>query len=188
MATRKTTKTRNWDEVEEYGEGNFQRIEPGAYVVQITQGTDLALKQYNEFLYDISEGDYAGYYNDEFYHDKDYAHRIIRSYKETALGFYKGFFRAVEKSNPGWQFNGDEHDAHQYEGKYVGIVLQEEEYESNQGEVKTRLNVARVLPADDVRDGNAPVLSLKKLPSSSVPPADVAKAPTVTVYDEDVPF
>jgi hypothetical protein len=175
--------SRNWDEVKEFGETNFQKLTAGCYVVRITQGTDFSIKEYNDFLYDIAEGDSAGYYNDEFWWNKDWAHHFIRSYKETALGFYKGFFRAVEKSNPGWQFNGDEHDAHQFEGKVVGVVLQSEEYLSNQAEVRTRLNVARVIPADDVREGRAVALPLKELP-------DEIKRPGRPVLDvpDDVPF
>jgi hypothetical protein len=176
---------RDWDAVEEYGESNFRRIEPGCYVAKIVYGEDLALKEYSLFLYDIAEGDFAGYYNDSYYADKDYAHRIIRSYKESALGFYKGFFKAVEKSNPGWQFNGDEHDARQFEGRRIGIVLQEEEYIGNDGELKIRLNVAKTVSADDVRDGTVLPLPIKRLEAALKPPAP--PAPQKPPYD-DVPF
>ena len=53
---------------------------------------------------------------------------------EKAIGMLKGGMKAVEESNPGYQWNWDENTI---KGKKVGIGIREEEYEANDGSVKT---------------------------------------------------
>jgi hypothetical protein len=179
----------DWESVDEAGE--YRKLAPGCYVAKIIKAWDLPHKEYNQFLYDIQEGDSAFYFSDEFYFDKDWTHQFFRSYKQRALSFYKSFFRAVEKSNPGGQFSGDEHDARQFQGKLVGIVLQEEEYESNLGDVRVRLSVAKTIDAAEVRNGSAKPLPRKLLEGSSTQgaPSTDNSALTVSVFDsDDIPF
>lgn len=91
---------------------------------------------------------------------------FIRSYKEKALPFFKGFVTCVEKSNPGYRWNGDENGLHR---KLIGLVLGEEEYErSETHEIKKRLIVTGVRCIDDIRNGNFTVPELKKLDRSTL--------------------
>ena len=50
---------------------------------------------------------------------------FFRSYKESTIGFFKGFITAIEKSNPAYRWDWNEQGL---KGKLIGIVLQEEEY------------------------------------------------------------
>jgi hypothetical protein len=87
------------------------------------------------------------------------------SYKETALGMLKGRLEAIEKSNPGFDpfAAWDAGRLDMFKGRLLGINLQEEEYLTRDDQVRTRLNVCQVIPADDVRQGRVTVREKKNL-------------------------
>lgn len=66
---------------------------------------------------------------------------FVKSYKQKALRFFKGFKTAVEESNRNYTFKNDPQSL---VGKFMGVVLGEEEYRANDGSVKTRLYVHEV--------------------------------------------
>lgn len=169
--------------------GSRERLKPGGYVVRITAVNDNVKKEYLEILYDIAEGPAAGYYADAFFDDKPYAHRLIRSYKETALGLFKRFTEAVDASN-GTAFTAQVEKGFsegQLVGKVLGIVLAEEEYISNRGEVARRLNDVTDLPADKIRAGEFTVPDIKKLEPQGSAPATAAPEPDF-IPDASIPF
>ena len=139
--------------------GSFPRLVTGGYIVRITGVEDVSDKEYLSIVYDIASGDFKDFFSEEFYNGKEYLHRIIRSYKETALGMFKNFYRRVEDSNQGFVFDCDES---KLVGKYVGIVLSEEEYYSNTGDLKTRLYVSDIRSTRQIQDGDFVVKELKK--------------------------
>ena len=92
------------------GDGGFTPLPEGAYVVEIVAVMDNEEREYLEVTFDVAEGEYAGYYSDEWGVAHPYAHQIKVSYKEKALGMLKGWLDALTASNPGFDaeacFNG----------------------------------------------------------------------------------
>lgn len=120
----------NWGSVDAKSEGEFARIEPGAYVGCIGSMEDFPSKEYVQMLFDIIEGPHKGYFSDGFYADKPWAHSMILSYKDTALGMLKGRFQTIEACNPGFDpfAAWDAGSLDMFAGRKVGLVFREEEY------------------------------------------------------------
>lgn len=159
--------------------GDFERLPAGGYVVTITDVIDKPKASYLMITYDIAEGKFAGHFK-ETSNDLVAIHQFIRSYKETALGMFKAFVNAVEASNDGFKWSWDEAALI---GKKVGIVLGEEEYENNRGEVKTGLKVRSCRSAEAIRKGDFKVPEPKKLEK-----ADAVPEGFTALADADLPF
>lgn len=129
----------NFEQVEASVEGSYKQLPPGAYACAIMGAEDFESRQYVQVLVDIIDGEYANYFSDKFYRDRPWAHRIIMSYKETALGMLKGRLQAITACNPGFDaeaaWNGGNLDA--FVGKAVGVVFRQEQYfDTKTGEFK----------------------------------------------------
>lgn len=178
-------KVLNWESVEE--SAPFSKLPAGGYVIKIVDVEDMPAKEYLNVIYDIKEGEFSGFYSDDFGRLNPWAHRFVRSYKESAAGMFKQFLARLEDSNrdfsiAAWQRRSDERDLI---GLELGIVLQNEQYTNNQGEDRERLNVVGVYAAQDIRNGDY------KLPEPKDKRTQVAGGAAdtvpVDVYD-DLPF
>lgn len=120
----------NWASIEaSNGGGGFDRLEPGAYVGVITAMTDEEVKQYVRLLFDVAEGPHKGFFSDDFYKDKPWAHQMILSYRDKALPMLKGRMETVNGCNPGFDaMAAFDANLSLFVGKRVGVVLREEEY------------------------------------------------------------
>ena len=194
------------------GGGEFKKLPAGGYVVKIvavrTEGESYGQvinypeeKLYIKLIYDIAEGEFAGYYSDDYWSDPehDFGHQIYLSWKN--MGAFKGNVHLIEDSNPGFDFMAA-FNADQYGlmiGKQLGIVLGEEEYIANDGSVKTKFGFPRIKSVDAIREGKFKVPPLKKLDGGdsgepalvSTPLAAAANQAvdaTASVYDYDLPF
>lgn len=179
-------KSFNWSSISATGDGGgFERLEAGPYVARITDFIDMPSREYVEVVYDIAEGPKAGFYSDDWGRSHPYAHHFFLSYKDSALGMLKGRLEAIAASNAGFDpfAAWDAAQASMFVGRLVGINLQEEEYERNDGEIATRLNVCSVVPAGDVREGKVKTRPKKALGKAAKP---AAKA--VDVYKGEIPF
>lgn len=120
----------NFDNIEASEEGSYKQLPAGAYVCTIMEANDYEKREYVELLVDIIDGEYKDYFSDRFYADKPWAHRIIMSYKDTALGMLKGRLQTIAKCNPGFDaeaaWNGGA--LQKFTGKAVGVVFRQEEY------------------------------------------------------------
>lgn len=130
--------------------GAFPRPEAGGYVVKIVHAEDVPDREYLKLEYDIAEGAFKGYYTDTMERAGFWGATLYRSYKKGTEDFFKGFVRAVEESNPGYCWDWDERTL---EGKLVGFVLGEEEYQKNDGTIGTRLTVCQNMSCDSIRAG-----------------------------------
>lgn len=185
------------------GGGGFKKMPAGGYVVQIqavrTEGEDYGRivnypeeKMYVKLIYDIAEGEFAGKFSDDYWTgtDKDWGHQIYLSWKN--MGAFKGSIQAIEESNPGFDamaaFTADKWSL--FVGKYVGIVIGEEEYIGNDGNVKTRYTFPRLKSAQDIRDGKFRVPELKTLDGGSSTPASNSGQDAQAAADpyDDIPF
>lgn len=172
----------NWNEVKESGNSEFKRLPAGGYVCRITKVKDFPDKEYLLIEYDVAEGEYKGWWAETEERAGFWGGHFVRSYKDSAAGFFKGFISAVEKSNPGFEWAWDENALL---GKLVGLVLNEEEYRKNNGDIGNRLNVAKNLDISTIRSSDFTVPEKKCLPVINNPFASTGFA---EITDADVPW
>lgn len=179
----------SWNNITASTDSGFTPLPAGPYVARLVELTDNPNREYVEAIFDIAEGEHAGYYSDDWGKSHPYAHHFFMSYKDSALGMLKGRLDAIAKSNPGFDpeaaWNAGRLDM--FVGRIVGINLQEEEYERNDGEVGTRLNVCQVVDAQRVRDGSVKPRDKKTLGGSSKPRSGSGQV-TTTPYNGPIPF
>ena len=177
----------NLNDVQEAGE--FKRVKPGAYICKITAVEDVTAKEYLKISYDIDDGEFKGYYSEmrENHPDWLWAGAYVRSYKETALGLFKRFCSAVSKSNGSYVFDAGDVNSEERTlvGKRIGLILQEEEYNSNTGDIRTRLKVAREFPIDKLAEQTVPDIIRLPHTGSCDSSNSVFVEPGI---DEEVPF
>ena len=189
-------KPNNWNEVQEFSDR--QKLPLGAYVCKVKQvriqdnsfGSQLCM------LFDISEGEYAGYfqkdYNGNTAQDKKWR-GVLRVWvpnddgsdkdEMTKRGF-KGMVTAFEKSNPGYVWDWNENSL---VNKQVGILFRNEEWNYN-GKQGWAVRPFRAISVDTVRDESY------TLPKDKPLSATTNVAPTnpnngyVEVEDDELPF
>ena len=128
----------NWNEVKEFSDR--AKLPLGAYVCQVKQcrvldndyGSQLAI------LFDISEGEYKGFFADEFAANQQQDKKwkgVLRVWlpkddgsdkDELTKSILKGMVTAFENSNLGYTWNWNEKSL---EGKQIGILFRNEEWE-----------------------------------------------------------
>lgn len=171
--------------------GDFQRLPAGGYIAKIQAVKDVDDKSYLLVTFDIAEGEKRGFFANTDA-DHEYLHQFIRSYKETALGMFKGFLKAVDNSN-GTNFEPQAEKGfaeQQLVGKVIGILVGYEEYVSNRGDVRERMRV-NTRSAETIRSGNFTVPELKKLETGNAGSgaAPVSPVPGFEgITDADIPF
>ena len=179
----------NWGSVEEAKE--FERLGSGGYVCKIVSITDNPQKEYLKVVMDVAEGGFKNYGADaEKRNGNDWSYiRMFRSYKEKALGMFKAFLAALEKSNPSFKADDFDGDERKLIGLLVGVVLGYEEYQKNDGTIGIRTYVRTLTSADKIRKKEFKVPDLKKLTTATTTTATPQPAPAASAYeDEDLPF
>lgn len=149
----------NWDAIEERQEGGFQNPPPGGYIVRIVSVKDDEAKEYLKLDWDYTTPPWAGFNEQTFNRAGFWPTTLFRSYKESAMGFFKAFKTAVEQSNPGYIF--DWRNPLGLQGKFIGVVLGEELYINKRGEKKSRLYVEQCRSVQAIRDGDYEVPGVK---------------------------
>lgn len=168
----------NWDEV---GELNSLPT-PGGYAARIIKVDDDEDREFLKITWDFADGEFKGSNQECFDQRGFWPMAFIKSYKPTALKFFKAFKTAVEKSNPGYEFKNSPQSL---VNKYMGVVLGEEEYIANDGNVKTRLYVDQIRSGEAIRNGDFKIPELKRLKQD---PAASKFAPLPDTDDGDLPF
>lgn len=171
--------------------GEFARPTAGGYICKIIDVEDVPLNKntgkgdYLHIEYDIADGDFEGYYKEQ--NDRwggNWNASFIRSYKEKAQGMFKHFINCVEQSNNGFVWDWNEKSL---VGKFVGLVLGEEEYENKKGEIKTKLVVKGVKTPFEIKEGNFKIPPIKKLERTQAQ-TDNGFSPIDNVDTSDLPF
>lgn len=180
----------NWDNVQEATEQKSLPV--GGYIAGIYNAVDVPGKEYLNICWDVVEGEYKDYFKNLTksmiergkLNQGDWAYSGItkKSYKEKALPFFKGFLTSVEQSNQGYKFNNDEKTLR---GKFVGVVLAEEEYRANDGSIKTKLVVSKFTSVAKIREGDFEIPP-KKLLNDNIGNAPIAYANANA--EDDLPF
>lgn len=157
----------NWDDIQEQNGGEFERPAPGGYIARIVRVEDVEDREYLKIEWDFEDGKYKGDNQATYDRAGFWPIALIRSYKEKALGFFKGFKTCVEVSNPGYVF--DTRNVQGLVGKLFGVVIGEEEYTKNDGSIATRNYVNACRSVKAIREGDFKVPELKKLAACPAP-------------------
>lgn len=158
-------KINDFDKVQE-NSGGFKRIPDGAYIVGVKKVEDVSDKEFLRLELDICKGEYKNWYQQQYDADKretKYWPRdgvLVRSYKEKALPFFKGFITAITKSNPKFEWKWNEQDL---KNKVFGVVVGTEEYLKKNGGVGTRPYIDSVHSVEAIEKGDYTVPDVKKL-------------------------
>lgn len=175
----------NWETVQD----EVCRPVPGGYAAKIVSVEDVEEKEYLRIGWEFADGEFKGVNQEMCAAFGFWPLTFVRSYKDTALRFFKSFKTSVENSNPGFVFKNDPQSL---VGKFVGVVLAEEEYLSNKGELRTRLYVSECRSGKAIRNGDFKVPELKKFdpgknpaPSYAVPAQNFVPA---IVNNDELPF
>ena len=168
--------------------GEFKRLPAGGYIAKITAVEDKDDKEYLSITFDIAEGEFKAFYSDVWGKEHPYAHSFVRSYKEKALGMFKGFLQAVDESNSTDFVKRAEKGFPENElvGKLIGVLIGYEEYRSDRGELRERTRVTATRSVETIRSGNYKVPELKKL-EDSMPSSGPVKG-FEQVNEADLPF
>ena len=147
--------------------GDFNRLPAGGYICRITLADDVPLDantgkgDYLKIEFDVASGEYKDYFEKQYERFASFwGGSFIRSYKETAAGMFKHFINCVEESNAGYKWAWDEKSLVH---KYVGVVLGEEEYRKNNGEIGVKLVVKDIKTTEQILKGDFKVPAIKKL-------------------------
>lgn len=189
-------KIENWDSIQETSQ--FAQLVPGPQICKITAVEDLADKEYYKIYFDIVGT--TGMKPETIARVKSIYPEInelvgefarqetafgtwprvgydIRSYKDTAVRFFKAFITAVEKSNKGYTWNWDEKSL---VGKLIIVNFGEEEYEKD-GVTAVSIKAREFRSIEAFLNGEVKLLPIKKVhPSATV-------APTATAGDSNDP-
>lgn len=158
-----------WEEAKE--SIGFKRLAPGGYICAISEVEDVPEKEYIKVCYDVVKGDDAGYFTKQFKADTRENKKwpnvgtFYRSYKDSALGMFKGFITAVSESNKNFKWDWDEQVL---KNKYVGVIIGEEEYLNGKGEKRIHNRVVNVRSVPTIESGDFDIPELKKLDTSVV--------------------
>lgn len=181
-------KSINLANVQEAGTSNS--LKAGGYVCKITNVEDVPAKEYLYIEFDIAEGPFKDYYKKLQENKNFWGGSMYKSYKEKALPMLKRFCSAVTKSNPGYIFDAgaQNNDEKTLKGKMIGLVLFEEEYIKNNGDIGKRLKVDYETEIEKIRKGDFKVKELKKLPEDQRPKTETDFVNVPAGTDEEIPF
>lgn len=173
----------NWDDIQD----DVRRPVPGGYAAKITEVTDVEEKEYLLIKWEFADGEFKGANKETYDAFGFWPLAFVCSYKEKALRFFKGFKTAVEESNPKYVFKNDPQSL---VGKFIGVVLGEEEYIDKKGALRTRCYVAEKRSGRAIREGDYSIPPLVKLDPSKVDgnKAPAADYPVLEDDDADLPF
>lgn len=193
----------NWEKVEASKE--IQPLPVGAYIGKVlkakvaTYGQEGNQFEKFEIAFDISEGEYAGFYGADFDNqtgeDKKWK-GVLRLYlpkddgseqDEWTKRTFKNMTVAFEESNAGYHWDWNEDGL---KGKTVGILFRNEEWEFN-GRTGWKAQPFRAVSVDSVKKGTVrpakdkPLANKADNRSGAIPPSNGFAAAD---DNEDLPF
>ena len=80
----------NWNNVTATNDGGFTPLPAGPYVARLTELNDNEAREYVEVVYDIAEGEHAGFYSDDWGKSHPYAHHFFIRRVGGAVGMRGG--------------------------------------------------------------------------------------------------
>lgn len=184
-------KPQGYDEAQAFT-GEFETLEAGGYICKIKQavmGVSNKGSEMMSILFDIAEGEHAGYYQRMYDNAKktDAEPKWKGVFKQNTSGksvsFFKGMITAIEQSNPGFKWNWDET---QLKGKVFGGVFGREQFRNSAGALKWTTKCQSIRSADAIRKGvEAPA---DKYLEGAAGAGAASQFTELTENDPDLPF
>ena len=178
----------------------FDVLPAGGYIAKIIEVDDRSWNGHSEPAHlihmDIAEGEHMGIYKkNNAASDRDrwltyWFAEPMKSSPEWLLSKVGGIQTSLMESND----NVNLSDPHSWKGKYVGVVVGDEEAESNSGTVYTRPYVNYICSTIRIRKGeNQPggykIPKLKKLETYTPKPLASTEMPdSFSAAEDDIPF
>lgn len=168
----------NWENIQE--STTFKRLKSSGYICKILKVEDHPDKEYLKIYFDVNRGEDKGYFKSQFEKDTrkerkwPNAGTFIRSYKDSAASMFKGFTNAVEKSNKGYKWDFDEKTL---VNKVVGLIIADEQYQNQKGQVRVRNYVAAVRSVETIEKGEYEIPALKELATTKITTSTPANDP-----------
>lgn len=142
-------------------DGGFERFPAGGYVCMIKKAWCETARNGSEMLVlalDVDEGEFRGYFNNQFNEKRKNnptAKWPCMFYQFTLKDgqtnpFFKGMLKSIEESNAGYKWNWDEMTL---ANKRIGMIFREEEFEANDGSIKTTVKPAFPRNVQRIRNG-----------------------------------
>lgn len=145
----------------------FQKLEKGIYLCRIISFENEEEKQYLKIKFDIAEGKFKDYFtqNEKNFGEWPRDGYEYRSYKETAMPFFKGFITALERSNQGYSFIKSGYDFKSINNKlFVGIFGEEEiPVTDDNGNIIVKVRLQKIASTDRLAAGDLKVPEIKRL-------------------------
>ncbi len=212
---------KDYDNVRATDAGEFVRLPADGYVCKIINVKAETSKAGNPmlvFAVDIAEGEFAGYFIDQYKrrqqwnkdgakypNDAVYRQLIFDTHSGKLNTNLKGMLTAIENSNPGFSVkgtstnngNGDfSFNEETLKGKLCGFVFGEEEYINGDGTTGVAIRIKYPRSVENIRSGKFRIPELKKaeIPGSFSNTPTNSTEPNATfdnlssVENEDVPF
>lgn len=174
--------TPGYDKAAAY-DGSNERLPAGGYICRILKAWVETTTNGSEQIVlglEIAEGDYAGYVKRQFESRKASNPKANWPcvFKQFTLGtdgqtnpFFKGMLKSIEESNSGYKWNWNEATL---ANKFIGMIFREEEFETNDGYIKTTVRPAFPRSVQRIRDG-VEVPEIKRLSNNK---GNAQNAPT----------
>lgn len=176
-----------------------RRLPKGAYICKIVSAKEDE-NQYGSRLliaFDISEGEYAGYYQEKYNASSDENKKwsgVVRvnipaedgsEADQWRIRAFNSAIVAIETSNPGYLWDWNEKAL---KGKTVGVVFNEKEFRASDGRVVTFTQPKRLESIEKVNDGSYYVPKDEPLQESVDSTADNNDWMSVPDDSDELPF
>lgn len=205
-------KPNDWNDTQRQTQFGFRRPEPGGYVCRIVRVEDTLSKKTNRpmlrIALDIADGEFKDYYKNKFENRLKFSSDakwpcvsgVMKQNEDGSTnGAFKNFIECVQESTRGWQPAWNENFEKKFVGAFVGAVFKEEEFEANDGTIKTSIkpDFGHFKNIADIQSGNYEVPALKKLDGTQVKNNVNQQATGIdddlppgfeTIDEDDIPF
>lgn len=194
----------------EVKEFDFTPIELGGHrgIIKIAEEytSQISYKTSLKVTVDTDKNDkQPSYFTEQFKNDtradKKYSNSAIKyvSLKddENCVRMLKGLITAVENSNPGFKYDWNK-DVSQLNGKKIGLIFGLEEYNANDGIIKTTAKLTQFRSVDKVDEAKIPKVKLidgtyvdyeeYKGSSQTINQAKDLFGSSVAISEDDLPF
>lgn len=145
-----------------YTAGENVSLPAGKYVCRIEKAEPVSMSGWNalELHFDICEGEYTDFFKKKYDRDQRYNGRNAKwgcvfrqGYEGASLPFFKGVITAIEKSNTGYRWNGDEQ---KLVGLRVGVLFGREQFVTRDGELAWAVKPRFIRSIDALQSASVP--------------------------------
>ena len=187
----------DWDEVRAYE--NRKALPAGGYICEVKKCEETESstgKPMIKVAFEIAEGEFKGYFMDEFTRAKEYKQDAKWPYAGTkwiltqdeegkTSRMLKAFVTSIEAENVKVEWN--DKFGKSVQGALLGVVFRDEENEYN-GACYWRAVPCFFCSCEDIRENNYNVPSPKSLSGSTMPAQDLPGPADFAAAEEEIPF